>query len=146
MAHVFFRVAAGNFLIHRKRRRQRRFFGIRTGVYFVYRTARGNLHRRCRRRTCFQDINQTGTPLGSRGLVFDISIYAVQQALTAQLGQLAVKIFTRLAEEFVGGVAKAEDRKGGARQFWRFFGACLFSFQVFQYPSIEALYLLHLCP
>ena len=94
MAHIFFRVATGDFLIHRKRRRQRRFFGVRAGVYFIYRTARSNLHRRCRRGTRFQDINQTGTPFGCRALVFDVGIHAVKQAFTAQLSQFCIEVFS----------------------------------------------------
>lgn len=41
--------------------------------------------------------------------------------LTAQLGQLAVEVFPGLAEELIGGIAKAQHRKGGIGQFRRFF-------------------------
>ncbi len=123
MAHVFFRVTTGDFLINREARRQRGLFGVRAGVNVVNHTGCGGRRLRGRlfRNAGFQDIDNARAPFGSRGLVFDVGIYAIQQALAAQFGQLAVKIFARLAEEFVGGVAKAEDRKGGARQFWRFF-------------------------
>ncbi len=47
-------------------------------------------------------------------LVFNIRVNAVQQALGAQLGQLAVEVFTGLAEEFIGGIAQAKHGKGGA--------------------------------
>ncbi len=69
----------------------------------------------------FQHLDNARAPFGRRRLVFNVGIDAVQQAFCPQLGQFAVEIFARLAEEFIGRVAKAEDRKGGARQFWRFF-------------------------
>ena len=41
MANVFFGIAAGNFLVHRQARRQRRLFGVRAGVDVVNSTRRG---------------------------------------------------------------------------------------------------------
>ncbi len=123
MAHVFFRVATGNFLVNREARRQRGFFGVWAGVNIVYRASGsdGGLRRGLFRHTGFQHIDNARAPFGSRGLVFNVGINAIQQALATQFGQLAVKIFARLTEEFVGRVAQAKDRKGSSRQFWGFF-------------------------
>ena len=86
-------------------------------------TRRGErgLRRRLFRHAGFQHLNDARTPFRGGGLVLDIRIYAVQQALCTELRQLAVEVFTGLAEEFIGGIAQAKDGKRGAIQFWRFF-------------------------
>ncbi|MNS52633.1 hypothetical protein D3C72_853540 [compost metagenome] len=123
MAHVFFGVAAGDFLVHRQARRQRFFFGVRAGQYLVN-------HTRCRcnglrggvfRHASFQHFHHARAPFSGGRLVFYVSVDAIQQALSAQFRELIVKIFAGLAEEFVRGIAKAKDGKRGAIEFWRFF-------------------------
>ena len=123
MAHVFFRIAAGDFLVHRQARRQRRLFGVRAGVDVVDGTRRGErgLRRRLFRHARFQHLNDARTPFGGGGLVFNIRVNAVQQALRAQLRQPAVEVFTGLAEEFIRGIAKAKYGKRRAIQLRRFF-------------------------
>ncbi len=123
MAHVFFRITARDFLVYRQGRRQRRLFRVRAGVDFVdgARCGNGGLRWRLFRDAGLQHLNDARPPFGGGGLVFDISVYAIQQALCTQLRQLAVEIFTGLAEKFIGRVTEAEDGKGGALELWRFF-------------------------
>ena len=104
MTHIFFRIAAGNFLIHRQCRRQRRFFGIRAGVNVIHRPARRSLGRSRDGRTRFQDFNNPRAPFCRRRLVLDVCVNAIQQTFSTQLSQTAVKIFSGLAEEFVRGI------------------------------------------
>ena len=56
-----------------------------------------------------------------RRLVFHIRIDAIEQTLPPQFRQLAVEIFTRLAEKFIGGIAEAKDGEGGVVELRRFF-------------------------
>ena len=120
MAHVFFRIAASDFLIHRQRRGQRRFFAIGAGVDLVHRPAGEQLRRRSGRRARFQYLNHPSAPFGGGGLILDIRVNAVEQAFAAQFGQLVVKIFAGLAEEFIGGIAEAKHGKCGIGQLRRF--------------------------
>ena len=85
------------------------------------RCGNGSLRWRLFRDAGFQHLNDARAPFGGGGLVFHISVYAIQQALGAQLRQPAVKVFTGLAEEFIGGITEAEHGKGRALQLWRFF-------------------------
>ena len=123
MAYVFFRITARDFLVYRQARRQRRLFRVRAGVDFVNgaRCGNGGLRWRLFRDAGLQHLNDARPPFGGGGLVFDISVYAIQQALCAQFRQLAVEVFTGLAEKFIGRITEAEDGKGGALQPWRFF-------------------------
>ena len=120
MAHVFFRIAASDFLIHRQRRGQRRFFAIGAGVDLVHRPAGEQLRRRSGRRARFQYLNHPSAPFGGGGLILDIRVNAVEQAFAAQFGQLVVKIFAGLAEEFIGGIAEAKHGKCRIGQLGRF--------------------------
>jgi len=120
MAHIFFRIATGNFLIHRQRRGQRRFFGIGAGVDLVHRSAGNQLRRDGGRGARFQRLNHPSAPFGGGGLILYISINPVEQAFAAQFGQLIIKIFAGLAEEFIGGIAEAKHGKCGIGQLRRF--------------------------
>ena len=81
----------------------------------------GGLRWRLFRDAGLQHLNDARPPFGGGSLVFHVSVYAIQQALCAQLRQLAVEIFTGLAEKFIGRITEAEDGKGGALELWRFF-------------------------
>ncbi|MND29434.1 hypothetical protein D3C80_199430 [compost metagenome] len=123
MANVFFRIAASDFLVHRQARRQRLFFRIRAGQHFIDH-ARGS-HRGLRGGLCrdagFQHLNNARAPFSGSWLIFHVRIDPVQQALGAKLRQLAVEVFAGLAEEFIGRIPEAKDRKRRAVEFWRFF-------------------------
>ena len=121
MAHIFFGIAASDFLVDRQGRRQRSLFGVRAGMDVVHRAAGGQLGGRGNWRTGFQHLNDARAPFRSRGLIFDVGIDAIEQAFRAELGQLAVEIFARLAEEFIRSIAEAKDSERGPVQLRRFF-------------------------
>ncbi len=123
MAHIFLGITAGDLLVHGERGNQRLLFSIGAGEDLVDHAGGGH----CRLGRAFgghaglQDLNDAGPPLAGRRLILNVGIHAIQQALGTQLRQLAVKIFTALAEEFVGGIAQAEHGKGTAVKLRRFF-------------------------
>ena len=87
---------------------------------FIHRPAGNQLRRRSSGRARFQHLNHAGAPFGSGGLILHISVNAIQQAFTAQLGQLVIKILAGLAEEFIGGIAEAKHGKCRIGQLGRF--------------------------
>ncbi len=123
MAHVFLGIAASDLLVHGERRYQRLLFSIGAGEDLIDRTGSGHgrLSRAFGRHAGLQNINDAGPPLAGRRLVLNVGIHAIQQALCTQLRQLAVKVFTALAEEFVGSIAQAEHGKGCTIKLRRFF-------------------------
>ncbi len=123
MPHVFIGVAAGNFLVNGKTGGQGRFFAVRTAVDLIHAARRGGSHLEGAgvRHTGLQHLNDLFAPGFCLRGILHVGINALQQTLTAQFRQLAVEIFTGLAEEFVRGVPQTKHRKRTTVHFRRFF-------------------------